>query len=69
MRSESNKVAGLILAAGASTRMGELKQLLKMGEQTLLDKVLTQAFESDLHHVVLVLQHQAQIIKEVVRVR
>ena len=60
MRSESNKVAGLILAAGASTRMGE---------QTLLDKVLTQAFESDLHHVVLVLQHQAQIIKEVVRVR
>lgn len=36
-------VSGLVLAAGASTRMGRPKQLLPFGSTTLLDHVLSQA--------------------------
>ena len=38
-------VAGLILAAGASTRMGKPKQLLPAGDQTLLERILDEAPE------------------------
>jgi molybdenum cofactor cytidylyltransferase len=48
-------VAGLVLAAGASTRMGTPKQLLPIGEATLLDRVLSESLQSELDAVVLVL--------------
>ena len=60
MKRAKEKVAGIILAAGASTRMGEPKQLLTLDGQTLLDRILGQAFDSDLDRVILVLGHQAQ---------
>jgi len=62
MKHDREKVAGMILAAGASTRMGEPKQLLTLGEQTLLDRILGQAFDSDLDIVILVLGYQARDI-------
>ncbi len=37
------KYGALILAAGTSSRMGTSKQLLKIGEQTLLQKTITTA--------------------------
>lgn len=58
------KVAGLLLAAGASTRMGRPKQLLPLGQQTLLDQALTEALNSDLDLVVLVLGHEAERIRK-----
>jgi len=61
------KVAGLVLAAGASTRMGQPKQLLRMGEETLLDHVLGETLDSDLDLTVLVLGHQAREIKQDLR--
>ncbi len=57
------KVAGILLAAGASTRMGDLKQLLPVAGKTLLERTLTNALSSRLDCVVLVLGHRAQDIE------
>ena len=57
------QVAGLILAAGASTRMGSPKQLLKRGNISLLDHVISEALNSELDLVVTVLGYRAQEIK------
>lgn len=57
-------LAGLVLAAGASTRMGTPKQLLPIARTTLLDRVLSEALASDLGAVVLVLGHRAADIRK-----
>ncbi len=55
--------AGIILAAGASTRLGHPKQLALIEGQPLLARVINAALESDLDHTVLVLGHRAAEIK------
>jgi molybdenum cofactor cytidylyltransferase len=67
MSRKKEKVAGLLLAAGASTRMGQPKQLLRMGEGTLLDRILAEVMGSELDLTVLVLGHQAQEIRQSLR--
>jgi len=57
------KVAGILLAAGASTRMGGLKQLLPVAGVTLIERALTAALESRLDRLVLVLGHRAPEIE------
>jgi molybdenum cofactor cytidylyltransferase len=47
--------AGIILAAGESTRLGEPKQLLRVCGRFLIEWVLTAALDSNLDRVVLVL--------------
>jgi molybdenum cofactor cytidylyltransferase len=47
--------AGIILAAGESTRFGEPKQLLRLGGRYLIEWVLTAALDSNLDQVLLVL--------------
>ena len=59
-----SKVAGLVLAAGTSTRMGRPKQLLPVEGMSLLDRVLVEALNSELTLVALVLGYKAQEIKE-----
>ena len=59
-----SKVAGLILAAGTSTRMGRPKQLLPVEGVSLLDRVLVEALNSELTLVVLVLGYKAREIRE-----
>jgi len=49
------KIAILILAAGASSRMGSPKQLLKWGNSTLLNHSIKQAVNSKANHVFVVL--------------
>lgn len=66
MTRRGEKVAGVVLAAGASTRMGRIKQLLPVGDETLIERVLGQIMKADLDSVVLVLGHGARKIEAVI---
>lgn len=58
-----SSLAGLILAAGASNRMGRPKQLLPAGDVSLLDRIINEALHSNLEPVVLVLGHRSDEIR------
>ena len=60
--SSQTQTAGIILAAGASVRFGQPKQLIKIGDKYLVEWVLDAALDSRLQTVVLVLGHQHQAI-------
>lgn len=66
MKKGLTRVAGILLAAGASTRMGKTKQLLPLGGKTLVERVLIEALSSELERIVLVLGYQAGDIKKVI---
>ena len=59
-------ISGIMLAAGASTRMGRPKQLLPIGGRPLLQHVLDEAVASSLDEIVVVLGHRAQDIKKAI---
>lgn len=50
--------AGIVLAAGLATRMGAFKQLLPLGDQTLIERVVDQLCRR-LKRVVVVVGHRA----------
>ena len=54
------RVSAVVLAAGASTRFGSLKQLLPLGTKTLLQHVLDVARASTVDEVVVVLGYGAE---------
>ena len=56
-------VAAIILAAGASRRLGEPKQLVKLGGKTLLERSVRVAFEAGCAPVLVVLGANAQMIQ------
>ena len=56
------KTAGIILAAGASVRFGQPKQLIKLRDKYLIEWVLDAALNSRLRTVVLVLGHEHKAI-------
>jgi molybdenum cofactor cytidylyltransferase len=58
------KVAGLLLAAGASTRMGHPKLLLPVEGRPMVERVLDECVRSDLDNVVVVLGNQSDRIAE-----
>jgi len=62
----SKKIAGIILAAGSSSRMGKTKQLLPFGKTTLLGQVIQTAGESALHEIIVVLGHCADEIERTI---
>ncbi len=63
-RKERSGVTAIVLAAGMSTRMGSLKQLLRMGEKTLLETVLENLHRSQVDEVILVLGFSAETIQQ-----
>jgi molybdenum cofactor cytidylyltransferase len=56
--------AAVVLAAGASTRLGEPKQLVMLGGETLLDRAVRTAREAGCEPVVVVLGAEAERIRE-----
>jgi molybdenum cofactor cytidylyltransferase len=59
-----DKVAGLLLAAGASTRMGQPKLLLPVEGRPMVERVLNECVRSSLHRVVVVLGYQSDLVRE-----
>lgn len=62
-------VAGIVLAAGRSTRMGQPKQLLPFRGRTVLEWVVDHALASALRRVIVVLGHEAQAVKPLMEQR
>jgi molybdenum cofactor cytidylyltransferase len=61
---DHSRIAAVILAAGMSSRMGGAKQLLRLGEHTLLEHVLENVRTSGVGDIVLVLGHAAETIRK-----
>jgi molybdenum cofactor cytidylyltransferase len=61
-------LAGIILAAGESRRMGSPKALLELGSETFLDHLIS-VFSTVCSPVVVVLGHDAQVIRSGLRRR
>ena len=59
------RVAGVVLAAGESRRMGKLKALLPFGPRTVIEQVLQPLLSADLSEVAVVLGHRADEIAAV----
>jgi molybdenum cofactor cytidylyltransferase len=55
----TNGVAGLLLAAGTSARMGRNKMLLDLGGETVLRRAARRAIDGGLHPLIVVLGAQA----------
>lgn len=59
-------VSAVVLAAGESRRMGTLKQLLRIGSDTILDRTLNNVRASDAAEIVLVLGHAAESVEKTI---
>ena len=57
-------ITGILLAAGLSTRMGQPKQLLPFGENTIVETVVNNMINSKFSKVVAVLGHYADQIQD-----
>jgi len=62
----ANNIEGILLFAGESKRMGKLKSLLPIGEETVVETVLNEYCASSLSEVVLVLGYRADDIKKTI---
>jgi molybdenum cofactor cytidylyltransferase len=60
---EDKPVAGVVLAAGSSTRMGRNKLLLPIGGEAVVRRAVRAALEADLDPVVVVLGHEAERVR------
>lgn len=62
MTAPEKKIAGILLAAGTASRMGQTKQLLPFRGSTLLGRTMENAAASDLDELIVVLGHDADRI-------
>ena len=61
------RVTGVVLAAGASSRLGEPKQLVEVGGERLLERTVRVAREAGLESIVVVLGSRAEEIQKTCR--
>jgi CTP:molybdopterin cytidylyltransferase MocA len=57
-------VAAIVLAAGASRRLGEPKQLVRLGKETLLERIVRICHDAGCTPVVVVLGAAADLLRE-----
>lgn len=70
MTQRSNaRVAAIVLAAGSSSRMGEAKQLLPLGNSTVLEQTLKNLQASQADEIILVLGASAETIQHQISLR
>jgi len=62
---KDDKIAGLILAAGGSSRLDSPKQLLKWGDSDLINHCISVATQAEIHPVTVVLGSRAEEISAV----
>lgn len=60
MSSDRGSVAGIVLAAGASTRLGRNKLFIELEGESLLQRAVRRVSEAGLDPVVVVLGHEAE---------
>lgn len=58
-----SRIAGIVLAAGMSRRLGRSKQLLQLGDATVIQHVVRRALASSLDEVILVLGARAHDVR------
>ena len=63
--SQQPYISGILLAAGLSTRMGQAKQLLPFGENTIVETVVNNMLNSKFSKVVVVLGHYADQVQDI----
>jgi len=62
----SNMVSAILLAAGESKRMGRLKQLMPLGNGTVLEQSIDNLLGSGIGEVIVVLGHRAEEVEKAV---
>jgi molybdenum cofactor cytidylyltransferase len=62
------QIAAIILAAGKSARMGQAKQLLRLGDTTVLGQTLANVRRAALDEIILVLGASAEAIRRQLKV-
>jgi molybdenum cofactor cytidylyltransferase len=56
-------ISAVILAAGASSRLGEFKQLIKLGRTMLLERIIRSVKSTKVNEVILILGYRADEIQ------
>ncbi len=60
-------ISAIILAAGESKRMGEVKQLMSFGKSTILEQVIDNVMGSKVNEVIVVLGYKVEEVKKTIR--
>ncbi len=68
LKARHSKIGAVVLAAGTSSRMGEPKQLLRLGVRTVLGQTLDNLRRARVEEIVLVLGFSAEAIKRQIEV-
>ncbi len=67
--SSSTKVSAILLAAGESKRMGKLKQLMPLGNTTIVEQTIDNLLSSGVSEVIVVLGHRAEEVMKRIATR
>ena len=59
-------LSAILLAAGRSERMGRLKQLMPLGESTIIERAIDSLSSSAVNEVIVVVGHEAEEITKAI---